>query len=1156
MAINIPMVDIRPNLTRANISIRPFQNIPTNNIPTTNPANTTIGGIGNIATLAGGAINGVGNLIGNFKQAEGLKDTSALDSRLANRNATQIDFANNESLLNAWANDNPLQYGTLGDFRDSSATGKGILGGVISGASTGASFGPIGAAVGGLVGGLTGLFGGLSGKKKAQRKLEAYNNAVAEANKRVQDNFLNNVENLDEANDSRLESQFFAEGGELEGDSWRPSTTLRDYIKSKETFIPYVYDDRGGPSVKWDPNNPVSKNSVPTIGYGFTDKDLIKEYIQSGRQMTKEEGDKRLEMELDKRIKEVSSLPNFHKLNPAQQDALMALDYGAGIGNIKKYKPLMNALHSNDTKAIASALYGYSLGLSDPHLGGMKNEYKGLGDMFAKSFYVNPHNDKVIDEQKTPYRRFGDIDPRNIELEEAVSSRVGESKNKQARRIKKSTMTPEEHDIKGIYDFSDVPQMNYFPAFNPSAKQRLFAEGGYTEFNSGGTHEENPNNGIPIGTTEEGVEQKAEEGEVKIGDYIFSNRIKPDVAVLKTFGLPQNRNYSYADIAKRMKKKLDERPNDSISKNYFNQTIDKLKLAQETTKRLRDKAKENMVQQAAFSLGLNPEAQQEIPFGIPEGGEELFAEGGSKKGKVRKTYIILKGGYWGNDHIEIDLNNSKDIDRAYNEYLENNKYFPEGLSKLDFKDALTYMHYNGIKPEDREGKKGAIRTNAIHDYIDRQQQYYAKHGSPNKRAFYTKYLKEQGRDNYEGSTTYNPSTSNANQSSTPRPQVIPPSSTPVPNKVTPKKTTRNTRTAPKPAPTPQATPHNTEVTPNPASVSTTDKVKVKGSGLQESYLYQQGDEARPSKFQQEMEANSRTTTPEINMVTGKGLTPLMQSLSPVLQGIYNSTFGKDDNTPSSPSISEVPRGIESPSITPTISPSNNSNFSERINNFISRFDPTYLRYAPALLSGINAVTDAIGTTNKDDFTIPNSIEDEYRSTFTHRAPQLISGELDYKPFDTDYAINRLQSQGAATRRAIINNSGGNGAMANASLLAADYSLNNAIGDQMIKAQEYNDIKKRQVFEFNRQKEMFNSQQIAQANQLNFGIDSARIQGIEKAALLRGQERAQNEQNRNINRNAFFQVLGQIGREEQDRRFANSLFEYQIKGNKIKYRNGE
>ena len=211
-----------------------------------------------------------------------------------------------------------------------------------------------------------------------------------------------------------------------------------------------------------------------------------------------------------------------------------------------------------------------------------------------------------------------------------------------------------------------------------------------------------------------------------------------------------------------------------------------------------------------------------------------------------------------------------------------------------------------------------------------------------------------------------------------------------------------------------------------------------------------------------------------------------------------------------------------------------------------------MRYAPVVNAGINTLTDLFGITNYNDFSSINALEDEYRDTYRRVAPTLISGSLEYNPFDTDYAINKLQSQGAATRRAIENNSGGNRATATAGLLASDQNLLGAIGDQMIKAREYNDSQRRQIADFNRQKDMFNAQQIAQNQQINHTIDNARMRGIEHAFALREQEKLQNAQARNINREAFTQILGQLGREEQDRRFVNALSQYNIEKNKIKY----
>ena len=64
----------------------------------------------------------------------------------------------------------------------------------------------------------------------------------------------------------------------------------------------------------------------------------------------------------------------------------------------------------------------------------------------------------------------------------------------------------------------------------------MYSEGGamsplFTEFEGGGTHEQNPFGGIPQGMNAEGKQRSVEEGETKFkfkeGEYIFSNRLSP-----------------------------------------------------------------------------------------------------------------------------------------------------------------------------------------------------------------------------------------------------------------------------------------------------------------------------------------------------------------------------------------------------------------------------------------------------------------------------------------------------------------------------------------------------------------------------------------------------------------------------------------------------
>lgn len=105
---------------------------------------------------------------------------------------------------------------------------------------------------------------------------------------------------------------------------------------------------------------------------------------------------------------------------------------------------------------------------------------------------------------------------------------------------------------------------------------------GINFFNVGGSHEENPNQGIPQGVDQNGVPNLVEEGEVKFEDYIFSNRIKADKSILELVGLPAtSKGKTYAQLARKASEESIERPNDPISIRGLNDSMIKLQTAQE-----------------------------------------------------------------------------------------------------------------------------------------------------------------------------------------------------------------------------------------------------------------------------------------------------------------------------------------------------------------------------------------------------------------------------------------------------------------------------------------------------------------------------------------------------------------------------------------------
>ena len=105
---------------------------------------------------------------------------------------------------------------------------------------------------------------------------------------------------------------------------------------------------------------------------------------------------------------------------------------------------------------------------------------------------------------------------------------------------------------------------------------------GMTFVNKGGTHEQNPLEGVQMGVDTQGVPNLVEEGEVIFNDYVFSNRLYPSEKELEKANLPKRyKGHTFALIAEDMGKESSERPNDPISKRGLEDSMMKLAMVQE-----------------------------------------------------------------------------------------------------------------------------------------------------------------------------------------------------------------------------------------------------------------------------------------------------------------------------------------------------------------------------------------------------------------------------------------------------------------------------------------------------------------------------------------------------------------------------------------------
>ena len=208
------------------------------------------------------------------------------------------------------------------------------------------------------------------------------------------------------------------------------------------------------------------------------------------------------------------------------------------------------------------------------------------------------------------------------------------------------------------------------------------------------------------------------------------------------------------------------------------------------------------------------------------------------------------------------------------------------------------------------------------------------------------------------------------------------------------------------------------------------------------------------------------------------------------------------------------------------------------------FDESWLRYAPIAASGLQTLTDTLGLSNKEDYSLANAIANQQVKGTR------LTDRMEYKPMDTRYLQNQIAGQQAATQQNIMNTAGGNRAAAMAGLIGADYAATNQAGQMALKAQEYNQAQKNQALQFNRSTNQFNAEQDKWEQSVN---QERAIQ----AAQMRQQIGEQATAVRSANRNAFLQNITGLGQEAMYRNMitSNPALYYTVDSNgKIIYKN--
>ena len=229
-----------------------------------------------------------------------------------------------------------------------------------------------------------------------------------------------------------------------------------------------------------------------------------------------------------------------------------------------------------------------------------------------------------------------------------------------------------------------------------------------------------------------------------------------------------------------------------------------------------------------------------------------------------------------------------------------------------------------------------------------------------------------------------------------------------------------------------------------------------------------------------------------------------------------------------------------------------------VSRLLSNLDATDLRYAPVIGAAIGLGQNLF---SRPDYTSADAILEaaNQAGNYTPIGYTPIGNYLQYKPFDRNFYLNKLNAQAGATRRAIMNTTSPS---RNAALLAVDYNAQGRLGDLARQAEEYNLAQRQAVETFNRGTNQANAEMGLKAAMVNqeaaLKARSSRLSGVAQAMAVRDAVDARRGASMSANLTNFFNSLGDIGREEYSRNMimSNPALYYSIdsKGN-VTYKNG-
>lgn len=575
----------------------------------------------------GSSIGSIGGAVGSIAQAgisnAQIADTSGIEAQNKAQKNMVVGASSNDDLMSEWGSWNKVKDDySWKDVRGGS-TGQRItntIGAAGQGAAAGASVGgPIGAIVGGVVGLGSAIGGWLGGNRKAKRKAKKLNKEAKEANERALTSFETRADNIDTQNDFNMLANFSAYGGPLEFGSGA---------------IGYEFDNRYLNNQEMSAVAKQRLTSLPNSFQALPEMNTYNAFAEGGGlSREKNYGSKK---------KPYPSVPSGdfagpHRSYPipTKADARDALRLAGLHGNESVRRKVLAKYPS--LKAFGGSLFDSVVGnnFNQSFTQGIQGMFQQEPEQTVQAANIAKDGGGIHIKKKN---RGKFTDYCGGKVTEACIRKGKNSSNPTTR--KRATFAQNARNWNAFGGWLNTQGGDF--------------TNGVTFINEGGSHEENPYQGIQIGVDPEGAPNLVEQGEVVYDDYVFSDRMEIPDDIRKEYKL---RGKTFAKAAKSAQRESEERPNDPLSTRGLQAAMERIATAQEEARERKEAHREGNEYPSMFAYGgdtnpyglalEDPMSVEELEALMAQSGEtgEIAPEGnnGNRQTWTRYAPIIGSG---------------------------------------------------------------------------------------------------------------------------------------------------------------------------------------------------------------------------------------------------------------------------------------------------------------------------------------------------------------------------------------------------------------------------------------------------------------------------------------------------------------------------------